>query len=1102
MSKEFTDINKLLKFDPSNVVGLTQKKENLAKAIEACAEKLRILEQAQEQVTEQFKQGKVSEEHVNALKREIELTSAKMSGFQKQLNGTYVALNNLGDESADVVKATKAMAEASEEAKTEAQKLAEGFADVNTKSKDLSKELAEIDKMLKSNADNTALLAQKKAVLYEAVDTCAKKLELLEQAEREVQEQFARGEASEAQVRELQREIIATESAMDNYKGEVLEVVSALTRLEVHSIAASDEVDELGDEADEAANEVDDLGDEADEADGKVSGLKNAAEKASGGFTVLKGVVSDLISECLQELVELLKEASKYMLQTGMDFEAGMSRVEAISGASAEEMDKLTDKAIEMGAKTKFSAGESAEAFGYLAQAGWDTEMMLDGIDGVMNLAASDGLDLATASNIVADALTSMGYEAKDASKFADVLAMAAAKSNTNVSMMGESFKYVGPLAGALGYEMEDVGTALGLMANSGIKAEQAGTSLRSLLTNLSKPSDACAEAMERYGISLTDANGQIKPLDQMMFELRNTFKGLSEAEKVALASTLANKTGMSGLLAIVNASDKEFSEMGLAMLDADGAAQKMAETMQDNLAGDVEKLGGAFDTLAINITDKFNGSLRDGVQAITAFLDGEATLTETLGALSGALTQAFGVFRSYLPQLAQMGRELITYLVNGLVTGLPVLLSKANELVANFCSYIAAAAPQLVSIAGSLLTSFVQGIFEFIPTLITGAAEIVGSLANGITENAASFVSTGLGLLEQFADNLTVALPQLIENGMAFIKNLVVGLMQALPDFINRAPEIISKFANLINDNFPTILAKGVGIIWELIKGIIKAIPTLVKNIPKIISAIVDVWEAFNWLQLGKQALQAIGNGIKSLWGWIKGIGKSTLEAITSFLKTLPQNLLNLGKKAMTSLGSGLSSLLGSIIQTAKNIGTSIINAFTGLPGKMVEIGRNLISGLWDGIKNVGGWLWDKISGFGGTVVGWFKDIFGIKSPSRVMAEIGGYLDEGLAEGLLDNMSSPVKAVREVANGVLGEAQDMDGLSIERNLQQRAMQSALSVTTIADNAMLAKLDQLLTAIKAGQVITLDGKQLVGGTASAYDNVLGQRRMLAARGAL
>lgn len=245
-------------------------------------------------------------------------------------------------------------------------------------------------------------------------------------------------------------------------------------------------------------------------------------------------------------------------LKTTADFDAGMSEVKAISGATGTEFKQLETKAIQMGAKTKYSATEAASAFKYMAMAGWDTNDMLSGISGVMNLAAASGEDLATTSDIVTDALTAFGLSAKDSSHFADILAQASSRSNTNVGLMGETFKYVAPVAGALGYSAEDCAVAIGLMANSGIKASQAGTALRSLFTRLAKPTDTVAAAMEKYNITLTDANGNMKPLSTLMSEMRDRFSGLSEAQKANLAATLAGQEGMSGLLAIVNSSDDD----------------------------------------------------------------------------------------------------------------------------------------------------------------------------------------------------------------------------------------------------------------------------------------------------------------------------------------------------------------------------------------------------------------------------------------------------------------------------------------------------------------------------------------------------------------
>lgn len=983
-------------------------------------------------------------------------------------------------------------------------KLGEALKSVEKQTRGLKSELDDLNKLLRFDPSNVDALTQKKLLLGKAIESCVEKLKTLRLAERQMQEQAERGEDYEEKYRALQREIMETESKMGNFERQLRGTETALEKFGNEADEAQRDVDRLGDEADEATREVDDLGDKSDKAEDDVSALARAAEKAGDGFTVMKGTIANLISEALQELVELLKEASVYVLQTGMGFEQTMSKVEALidpTERTAKNMDALTQKAMEMGAKTKFSAGESAEAMTYLAQAGWTTEEMLSGIDGVMALAATDGIELATAAEITAQAINALGYEAEDASKFADMLAVAAAATVTNVEEMGYAFQYVGPVAGSLGFKMDDLAVAIGAMANAGITGEKAGTSLRSLFTNMAKPTDKMAEAMEKYGISLTTADGEMRPLMNIMKQLRNTFKGLTEEQQAELAATLAGKTGMAGLLSIVNMGQDDFIELSNSIRASEGAAEDMAAIMQDNLAGDVEKLGGAFDTLAVKITDKFNGSLRDGVQAITAFLDGEATMTETLRALGDALSSAIQSFKDYLPQLQQMGRELISFLINGLVSGLPKLMSTATQLVTNFCSYIASAAPGLVSIAGSLITSFVQGIFDFIPALITGAAEIVGSLARGIGQNAQNFVGKALDLLDGFADKLTEAFPKLIENGMNFIKNLVTGLMQALPEFIARAPEIISKFANIINDNFPTILKKGVEIIWELIKGIIKAIPTLVANIPKIITAIVDVWEAFNWLSLGKKALDLMGKGIKSLWGWFKSIGTGTKDAIVNIIKNLPQNLKTLGTNAAQGLGNAIKAGWSWVQSGAKTIFDGIVNFFKDLPSKMLSIGKDLVKGLWNGISDMTGWVIGKIQGFGESVLDGIKNFFGINSPSREFAKIGMYLDQGLAEGLMDYAGDPIKAAQEMASSVLDGA-SMDGLALERDLQQRAMKTALSVTTVADHSMLGKLDKILAAIEKGQVIALDSKQLVGGTATAYDNALGQRRLLAARGAL
>lgn len=301
-------------------------------------------------------------------------------------------------------------------------------------------------------------------------------------------------------------------------------------------------------------------------------------------------------------------------VNVGASFESAMSKVSAISGATGDDLTSLTDKAKEMGAKTKFSASESAEALQYMSMAGWDTKSMLDGIDGIMSLAAADGLDLATTSDIVTDALTAFGLKASDSTHFADVLAKASSSANTNVSMLGESFKYVAPLAGTMGYSVEDVSLALGLMANASIKGSQAGTSLKTALANLSAPTQQMAEVMDKYKISLTDSKGEALPLVDVLKHLREKFGDLSETEQTAAASTLFGKEAMSGMLAIINASDSDFKNLTENINNADGAAQSMADTMQNNLQGQITILKSSLEGLGIEIYDSMSEPLTEAV--------------------------------------------------------------------------------------------------------------------------------------------------------------------------------------------------------------------------------------------------------------------------------------------------------------------------------------------------------------------------------------------------------------------------------------------------------------------------------------------------------
>ncbi len=473
----------------------------------------------------------------------------------------------------------------------------------------------------------------------------------------------------------------------------------------------------------------------------------------------------------------------------GSSFEAAMSKVSAISGATGDSLQSLTDKAKEMGAKTKFSASESASALQYMAMAGWDTESMLNGIDGIMNLAAADGLDLATTSDIVTDALTAFNLKASDSTHFADVLAKASSSANTNVSMLGESFKYVAPLAGTMGYSVEDVSLALGLMANASVKGSMAGTSLKTALSNLASPTEEMSNVMTQYGISISDAEGNALPLIDVMKQLREKFSGLSETEQAAAASTLFGKEAMSGMLAIINASDSDFDNLTKNINNADGAAQAMADTMQDNLQGQITILKSGLEGLGIEIYEGMSAPLQEAAVEAQNYVN--------------RLTEAF-----------KSG-------------GLSKMIEEAGAIFGELAVKAAEAAPEMLNAAVDFLQAFVDGIANNADKLAKSAVDIIQTLITSVIEHAPDLIKAAKVIVSELVDNLNKLLPKELqapvkeavntikksfENGglkkaIDSVKNIVVNLGKAFTNVAKVVLPPLSKAVDFLADNSEVLL-------------------------------------------------------------------------------------------------------------------------------------------------------------------------------------------------------------------------------------------------------------------------------------------------------
>lgn len=395
-----------------------------------------------------------------------------------------------------------------------------------------------------------------------------------------------------------------------------------------------------------------------DTASPVIDGVRDKAAAWDGSvWTATVGVVDAVtspISKITGALSNPLTQAGAMLgvtvglndtVNTYKSFESMMSQVQAISGATGSDLEALTAKAKEMGATTKFTATESAEAMNYMAMAGWKTSDMISGIPGIMNLAAASGESLGSTSDIVTDALTAFGLKASDSTHFADVLAQASANANTNVGMLGESFKYVAPVAGAMNYSIEDTSLALGLMANASVKGSMAGTALKTSLANMASPTDSMAEAMEKYGISLTDSEGNMKSLGDVITNLRTSLGGLSETEQTAAASTIFGKEAMAGMLAIINASEEDYNKLSDAIYNADGAAQQMSETMLDNLEGSLTLMQSAVDGVKTSFGERLSPYIRGIADMITEAMPGaETALTGLMDFVDG---KAAGIKRS-----------------------------------------------------------------------------------------------------------------------------------------------------------------------------------------------------------------------------------------------------------------------------------------------------------------------------------------------------------------------------------------------------------------------------------------------------------------------
>lgn len=702
-------------------------------------------------------------------------------------------------------------------------------------------------------------------------------------------------------------------------------------------------------------------------------------------------------------------------VKVGSDFEASMSKVAAISGATGDDLKALTDKAKEMGATTKFSASESADALQYMAMAGWKTEDMLNGLEGIMNLAAASGEDLATTSDIVTDALTAFGLSAEDSTHFADVLAQASSNANTNVGMMGETFKYVAPVAGALGYTAEDTALAIGLMANFGIKASQAGTSLRSIMSRMAKPTKEVQGAMDKLGVSLTDSNGNMKSLNEVMGDLRNGFAGLSEAEAAEMAAALGGQEAMSGLLAIVNASDDDFDKLSDAIYSCDGAAKRMADTMNDNLQGQITILKSGLEGLGISLYENMEAPLKEVVK-----------------------------------EAQNMVQQLQDAFNNG---GLDEVVSTVGDIFAQIVEKAASAAPDLIDVASDMIQSFLTGINNNLPEIASAGVDIVTSLGSALIENTGLLWSTGVALLAEVLSGLADNMPQLVESAKDALSQFGSALVEYAPSIGESAAKIVSYLASAVIENLPQIIEVGKQIVQGFIAGIEQEFPGL----GAFLSGLFDGF-ASTLAPIAQTVVDALSN----IFSALDGADPETMEALGKAIGTIAASIAAL-KVASEVVGGvkNLLSVLGGFRKTAGNV--------IGIVPKVVE-GFQLLSGGAGTFSEVLALEFPKLAGIITKVTGSFGTL--ASTISGVFTKIGAVVGPAISKiaSLISSIGPTIAGIGAVIGGAVMAVTNFFGMLKDGFSWVKEALMVIGIAIAAVGAVILGAPALVAAVVAGIV--------------------------------
>lgn len=713
-------------------------------------------------------------------KQKTRETNAQIKEYEKELKQLEAAEKNSAAAAAEQQKEMQALREQIAQSSpklldlnTRLEENKQKTREANAQLKECEKELRQLQTATQNGSNATAEQQARMQSLRDKISQTTSSIAVLKTAHQQLQAAISQ---ENAQLREYQRKLSQIEASTRNGNTVTGEQQARMQELRDRIAQTTSQLGTLRTAQHDLQGQIRSTNAEIENQETKLESVTSGA--MTMGDVLRANLWSSAIQSAVRKLTSSLKQAAQYCYNVGTSFESGMSQVKAISGASESELAQLTQRAKDLGAQTKFTASQAAEAMNYMAMAGWNAQQMLDGIDGVMSLAAASGGDLGQTSDIVTDAITAFGLKAEDVAHFSDVLAAAAANANTNVSMMGETFQYCAPIAGALGFTIEDVSEAIGLMANSGIKSSMAGTALRTLFTNLSQEVKISGQRIGEISVQTSNADGSMRSLKDILADLREAFSQLTDSEKTVQAESIAGKYAMSGFLALMNTGENDINKLRTAIEQCDGASAQMADTMQNNTAGAVVIMQSAIEGLGIAVYEKFGDNLRGDINDLT---DVFTNLRERVE--SGDLDEVFD-------RVAAKTGKAADQLVDFAAEALP----SAIEGIANLISFLVEYRGVILGVIAATLTfkaaSSLGNMFAALAGAIKG---VTASLAGQTVATAATTAATQKLTAAQIAANIAAN-----ANPYVLLASAIIGLAVGIGTLIGSNTSAAESFEEL----------------------------------------------------------------------------------------------------------------------------------------------------------------------------------------------------------------------------------------------------------------------------------------------------------------